>query len=151
MGPRRTGHVQRHAALVARLHRLCRCRSNAPAAATIPYRSRARLRAGRLVVREGAGWAVKDGLRAGIEAISIAKARIGVRRVDRVYAWGNSLGGLITQTLAEQRDPTCPGCRALWRVLAGTNRNLDSPDEAVAVKKFSTPLAQAARRLLLGC
>jgi Tannase-like family of unknown function (DUF6351) len=88
----------------------------------------------------GAGWAVKDGLRAGVEAISIAKARIGAGQVDRVYAWGNSLGGLITQTLAEQRPGLVQGVAPLCGVLAGTNRNLDlALDVAVAVKKFFYP------------
>ena len=36
----------------------------------------------------GAGWAVPQGVKAGVEAISIAKARLGAASVQRVYAWG---------------------------------------------------------------
>ena len=59
--------------------------------------------------RGGAGWAVREGVRAGVEALGIAKRRIGADRVDTVVAWGASLGGLITQTLAERRPE--PGGR----------------------------------------
>ena len=85
----------------------------------------------------GAGWAVRDGVRAGIEAVAIAEKRIGSRRVDAVLAWGNSLGGLITQTLAERRPDLVDGVAPLCGVLAGTNRNLDlALDVAVGVKRF---------------
>lgn len=87
--------------------------------------------------RGGAGWAVRDGVRAGVEAIGIAEGRIGQRRVDSVLAWGNSLGGLITQTLAEERPGLIEGAAPLCGVLAGTNRNLDlALDVAVGVKQF---------------
>jgi len=85
----------------------------------------------------GAGWAVREGVRAGIEAVGIAKRRIGARRVESVLAWGNSLGGLITQTLAERRPRLVDGSAPLCGVLAGTNRNLDlALDVAVGVKRF---------------
>jgi hypothetical protein len=88
----------------------------------------------------GVGWAVREGVRAGIEAIGIAQRRIGAGRVDTVYAWGNSLGGLITQTLAESRPELVDGVAPLCGVLAGTNRNLDlALDVAVAVKEFFYP------------
>src|SRR3954454_13403628 len=66
----------------------------------------------------GAGWATKQGVAAGIEAVDIAKARLGASAVKRVYAWGNSLGGLITQTLAEQRPGLLDGVAPLCGVLA---------------------------------
>jgi len=85
----------------------------------------------------GAGWAVRDGVRAGVEAVAIAQRRIGADDVDRVYAWGNSLGGLITQTLAERRPDLVDGVAPLCGVLAGTNRNLDlALDVAVGVQRF---------------
>jgi pimeloyl-ACP methyl ester carboxylesterase len=88
----------------------------------------------------GAGWAVREGVRAGIEAIGIAERKIGARRVDTVYAWGNSLGGLITQTLAERRPDLVDGVAPVCGVLAGTNRNLDlALDMAVGVKHFFYP------------
>lgn len=88
----------------------------------------------------GAGWAVREGVRAGVEAVGIAEDRIGSGRVDRVFAWGNSLGGLITQTLAERRPGLVDGVAPLCGVLAGTNRNLDlALDFAVGVKRFFYP------------
>jgi pimeloyl-ACP methyl ester carboxylesterase len=88
----------------------------------------------------GAGWAVNQGVRAGVELISIAKAKVGGGRVNRVYAWGNSLGGLITQTLAERHPGLVDGVAPLCGVLAGTNRNLDlALDVAVAVKALFYP------------
>ena len=88
----------------------------------------------------GAGWAVPQGVRAGIEAIGIAKARLGAANVQRVYAWGASLGGLITETLAETRPGLVNGVAPVCGVLAGTNKNLDlALDVAVAVKQFFYP------------
>lgn len=85
----------------------------------------------------GAGWAVREGVRAGREAVGIAQRRIGTRRVTTVLAWGNSLGGLVTQTLAEKRPGLIDGAAPLCGVLAGTNRNLDlALDVAVGVKRF---------------
>ena len=87
--------------------------------------------------RGGAGWAVREGVRAGVEAVDIAATRIGAGAVQRVYAWGNSLGGLITQTIAERRPDLVDGVAPLCGVLAGTNRNLDlALDVAVGVKRF---------------
>lgn len=95
---------------------------------------------GSTYARGGVGWAVKEGVRAGIEAVTLAEDRIGADRVARVYAWGNSLGGLITQTLAEQRPDLVDGVAPLCGVLAGTNRNLDlALDVAAGVKHFFRP------------
>src|SRR4051812_13651777 len=88
----------------------------------------------------GAGWAVNQGVRAGVELISIAKAKVGTGRVERVYAWGNSLGGLITETLAQRHPGLVSGVAPLCGVLAGTNRNLDlALDVEVAVKALFYP------------
>src|SRR5215218_7507962 len=90
--------------------------------------------------RGGAGWAVRAGVRAGIEGLSIAMRRIGAARVDSVVAWGASLGGLITQTLAERRPELVDGVAPLCGVLGGTNKNLDlALDVAVGVKQFFYP------------
>jgi pimeloyl-ACP methyl ester carboxylesterase len=88
----------------------------------------------------GTGWAVREGVRAGVEAVGIARRRIGAGRVETVFAWGNSLGGLITQTLAERHPELVEGVAPLCGVLAGTNRNLDlALDVAVGVKQFFYP------------
>jgi pimeloyl-ACP methyl ester carboxylesterase len=87
--------------------------------------------------RGGAGWAVGDGVRAAAEVMGIAKRRIGAGRVDTILAWGASLGGLVTQTLAERRPDLVDGAAPLCGVLAGTNKNLDlALDVAVGVKRF---------------
>ncbi len=88
----------------------------------------------------GTGWAVRDGVRAGVEAIAIAGQRIGADRVERVFVWGDSLGGLITQTIAEEHPDLVDGVAPLCGVLGGTNRNLDlALDVAVGVKRFFYP------------
>lgn len=88
----------------------------------------------------GTGWSVRDGVRAGVEAVAIAGRRIGADKVERVFVWGNSLGGLITQTLAEEHPALVDGVAPLCGVLGGTNRNLDlALDVAVGVKRFFHP------------
>jgi pimeloyl-ACP methyl ester carboxylesterase len=94
----------------------------------------------------GAGWAVNQGVAAGRELIGIAKRNIGTAQVARVYAWGNSLGGLITQTLAERNPALVSGVAPLCGVLGGTNLNLDlALDVAVAVKLFFYPALRLQR------
>jgi pimeloyl-ACP methyl ester carboxylesterase len=102
--------------------------------------------AGSSYANGGAGWAVNQGVRAGVELISIAKGKAGNGRVDRVYAWGNSLGGLITETLAQRHPSLVSGVAPLCGVLAGTNRNLDlALDVAVAVKALFYPKLKLTR------
>lgn len=88
----------------------------------------------------GAGWATREGVAAGVEAIGIAERTLGADRVQRVYVWGNSLGGLITESLAESHPELVDGVAPLCGVLAGTNKNLDlALDVAAAVKVFFYP------------
>jgi pimeloyl-ACP methyl ester carboxylesterase len=90
----------------------------------------------------GAGWATKEGVRAGVEAVATARRELG-DRVQHVYAWGNSLGGLITQTIAESHPDLVDGVAPLCGVLAGTNKNLDlALDLSAAVKVFWYPKLQ---------
>lgn len=94
----------------------------------------------------GAGWAVNQGVAAGRELAGIARQRIGAGSVRRVYAWGNSLGGLITETLAERDPGLVDGVAPLCGVLGGTNKNLDlALDVAVGVKLFFYPQLQLRR------
>jgi pimeloyl-ACP methyl ester carboxylesterase len=87
----------------------------------------------------GAGWATAQGVRAGVEAVATARQVLG-DRVHHVYAWGNSLGGLITEMIAESHPALVDGVAPLCGVLAGTNKNLDlALDVAVAVKQFFYP------------
>ena len=58
----------------------------------------------------------------------------------RVYVWGASLGGLITQTLAEKHPEWVAGVAPLCGALAGTNLNLDlALDVAYSVKTLFYP------------
>ena len=59
---------------------------------------------------------------------------------DRTYVWGDSLGGLITQTVAEKHPEWVSGAAPLCGVLAGSNLNLDlALDVAYAVKTLIYP------------
>ncbi len=94
----------------------------------------------------GAGWAVNQGVAAGVELVNIARTKIGTSSVRRVYAWGNSLGGLITQTMAERHPDLVQGVAPLCGVLGGTNKNLDlALDVAVAVKVLFYPALKLTR------
>ena len=115
--------------------------SNAPSAAVRDQLlSQGYALVGSSYARGGAGWAVAEGVRAGVEAVAIAKQRIGAGRVSAVLAWGNSLGGLITQTIAERFPGLVRGVAPLCGVLGGTNKNLDlALDVAVGVKALFFP------------
>lgn len=96
--------------------------------------------AGSTYARGGAGWAVNEGVAAGVELLGITRAKAGATRVERVYVWGASLGGLITQTLAERYPGQVDGVAPLCGVLGGTDLNLDlALDAAVAVRTFFAP------------
>ena len=67
------------------------------------------------------GWAVEDGVRAGQEVYDFFAANVGTP--NRVYVWGDSLGGLITQELAESAD-WVDGAAPLCGVMAGLVPNM---------------------------
>lgn len=84
------------------------------------------------------GWAVADGVAAGEQLRDFFVQRVG--RPDRTYVWGDSLGGLITQLLAERHPDWVDGAAPLCGVLGGTNRNFDlALDLAFAVKALVHP------------
>jgi pimeloyl-ACP methyl ester carboxylesterase len=84
------------------------------------------------------GWAVNDGVRSDVALLRWFRASVGTP--TRVYAWGESLGGLVTQTLAERNPGLVDGVAPLCGVLAGTNRNLDlALDFEVAVQRLLYP------------
>jgi dienelactone hydrolase len=68
------------------------------------------------------GWAVADGVRAGGELLEYFSET--VAPPQRVYVWGESLGGLITAILAEERSDI-DGALPICGVLAGVNPNMD--------------------------
>jgi pimeloyl-ACP methyl ester carboxylesterase len=62
-----------------------------------------------------------------------------VGRPDRTYVWGDSLGGLITELLAE-KHPDWVRAAPLCGVLGGPNRNFDlALDLAFAIKTLVHP------------
>jgi hypothetical protein len=68
------------------------------------------------------GWAVADGVTAGADLIDFFTEEIA--EPQRVLAWGDSLGGLITAVLAQQ-NPNIDGALPMCGALAGANPNLD--------------------------
>jgi len=84
------------------------------------------------------GWDVLDGVAADEALHTFFTQKIGTP--DRVYVWGDSLGGLITETLAEKHPEWVSGSAPLCGVLGGGNLNLDlALDVAYAVKTLIYP------------
>lgn len=84
------------------------------------------------------GWAVEDGVRAGEQLYDYFSANVGTPK--RVYVWGDSLGGLITQTLAERHPEWVSGAAPLCGVLAGLVPNLNVAfDTAYSVRQLLYP------------
>ena len=84
------------------------------------------------------GWAVADGVAAGEQLRQFFVDNVGTP--NRTYVWGESLGGLITQTLAEAHPEWVDGAAPMCGVLGGTNRNFDlALDLGFAVKTLIYP------------
>jgi pimeloyl-ACP methyl ester carboxylesterase len=84
------------------------------------------------------GWAVADGVAAGEQLHDWFVANVG--RPDRVYLWGHSLGGLVTEVLAERHADWVTAAAPMCGVLGGGSRNLDlSLDVAYAVQTLIYP------------
>ena len=84
------------------------------------------------------GWAVADGVTAGEQLRDFFVQKIG--QPNRTYAWGESLGGLITEMLAEKHPDWIAGAAPLCGVLAGGNLNFDlALDLAYGVKTLLAP------------
>ena len=84
------------------------------------------------------GWAVQDGVAAG-EALHEYFVE-NIADPDRTYVWGDSLGGLITQLLAERNPDWVTAAAPLCGVLAGPTANLDvALDVSYATKTLLAP------------
>jgi pimeloyl-ACP methyl ester carboxylesterase len=84
------------------------------------------------------GWAVADGVKAG-EALHDKFVQL-VGTPKRTYVWGDSLGGLVTEVIAEQNPQWVDGAAPMCGVLAGPNLNLDlALDVAYMVKALIDP------------
>lgn len=84
------------------------------------------------------GWAVADGVHAGEQLHDFFVQHVGTP--NRTYVWGDSLGGLITETLAEKHPEWIDGAAPMCGVLAGGNLNLDlALDITYAIKTLIYP------------
>ena len=84
------------------------------------------------------GWAVSDGVEAN-EALHDRFVDL-VGTPQRVYAWGDSLGGLVTMETAEQNPDWVSGAAPLCGVVGGVVPNMDlALDVAYAVRELVDP------------
>jgi hypothetical protein len=84
------------------------------------------------------GWAVAEGVTSAEQLHQFFVDHVGAPR--RTYLWGDSLGGLVTQVLAEKGEPWVSGAAPLCGVLGGTRENLDvAMDVAYAVRELLVP------------
>jgi pimeloyl-ACP methyl ester carboxylesterase len=84
------------------------------------------------------GWAAADGVKAGVDLHAQFVKLVGTPK--RTYVWGDSLGGLVTELLAEAHPDWVDGAAPMCGVLAGPNYNFDAAlDVAFAVKALIDP------------
>ncbi len=84
------------------------------------------------------GWAVADGVKADEDLYQYFVDEVGTP--NRVYVWGDSLGGLITQVVAQKHPDWVSGAAPLCGVLGGPVANVNlSLDVAYALKTFINP------------
>jgi len=84
------------------------------------------------------GWAVADGVKAGEDLHAKFVQVVGTPK--RTYVWGDSLGGLITELIAEQNPSWVDGSAPMCGAVAGPNYNFDAAlDVAFAVKTLIYP------------
>jgi pimeloyl-ACP methyl ester carboxylesterase len=84
------------------------------------------------------GWAVADGVKAAEDLYAFFKDNVG--EPNRVLLWGDSLGGLITQTIAEKHPEWVDGAAPLCGAVAGVVPNMDlALDVSYAVKTLIDP------------
>ncbi|MFL6161111.1 MAG: hypothetical protein ACJ74U_02685 [Jatrophihabitantaceae bacterium] len=84
------------------------------------------------------GWAVADGVKAGADLHAKFLQLVG--KPKRTYVWGDSLGGLITEVMAEQNPSWVDGSAPMCGAVAGPNYNFDAAlDVAFAVKALIDP------------
>ena len=84
------------------------------------------------------GWAAADGVKAGVDLHAQFVKLVGAPK--RTYVWGDSLGGLVTELLAQTHPEWVDGAAPMCGVLAGPNYNFDiALDVAFAVKALIDP------------
>ena len=84
------------------------------------------------------GWAVEDGVRANADLYEFFRDT--VAPPERVYVWGDSLGGLVTMETAEASPDWVSGAAPLCGVVGGVVPNMDlALDLAYAVRELIDP------------
>jgi hypothetical protein len=84
------------------------------------------------------GWAVADGVKAAEDLHAFFADSVG--EPYRVEVWGDSLGGLITETIAEKHPEWVDGVAPFCGALAGVVPNMDlSLDVSYAIKTLIDP------------
>jgi pimeloyl-ACP methyl ester carboxylesterase len=84
------------------------------------------------------GWAVSDGVAAAEDLHAFFAQNVG--EPYRTLVWGDSLGGLITETIAEQHPEWVDGAAPLCGALAGVVPNMNlALDVSYAVKTLIDP------------
>jgi pimeloyl-ACP methyl ester carboxylesterase len=69
------------------------------------------------------GWAVRDGVKAAEDLHQFFQDK--VARPRRTYAWGQSMGGLVTELVSEKHQDWVTGAAPECGAVAGTTENLD--------------------------
>jgi pimeloyl-ACP methyl ester carboxylesterase len=84
------------------------------------------------------GWAVDEGVQANADLYEYFAETVGTP--ERVYAWGDSLGGLVTMELAEAHPEWVSGAAPLCGVVGGIIPNMDlAMDVAYGVRELIEP------------
>ncbi|MFB9320609.1 hypothetical protein [Cryptosporangium minutisporangium] len=83
------------------------------------------------------GYAIREGVQAGQQLYDFFRRTVGAP--TRTYVWGESMGGVVTELLAERED-WVDGALPMCATLAGTNPNFDlALDIAFAFKTLLYP------------
>ncbi len=87
------------------------------------------------------GWAVDDGVKANTDLYEFFTDTVGTP--ERVYAWGDSLGGLVTMETLEANPDWVSGAAPLCGVVGGIVPNMDlALDVQYAVRELIDPSLQ---------
>ena len=87
------------------------------------------------------GWAVSDGVQANTDLYEFFAETVG--KPERVYAWGDSLGGLVTMETAEANPDWVSGAAPLCGVVGGIVANFDlAMDVQYGIRELVDPSFQ---------
>ncbi len=87
------------------------------------------------------GWAISDGVKANTDLYEFFSDTVG--KPERVYAWGDSLGGLVTMETTEANPDWVSGAAPLCGVLGGIVPNFDlAMDVQYGIRELVDPSFQ---------